>query len=67
MKVFTSNDFEGYWSVGTAAVVIAEFEGDARKLLEASLAERKLPISGFTLVELPTDFPLVSILNDGGY
>lgn len=67
MKVFTVNDFTGFWPVGTAAVVVAENEASARKLLEAKLAERRLPADGFTLHELSTEAPSVLILCDGDY
>jgi len=67
MKVFISNDFEGYWPVGSAAVIIADNEEQARELLN----ERVRLISGkahneFTLIELEL-YEQCIILCDGNY
>lgn len=65
MKVFTSNDFEGQWPVGTAAVIVAESETHARQLLEAChpLAAKK----PYTVRELDLSQPAAVVLSDGNY
>ena len=70
MKVFTSNDFKGVHPVGTAAVIIAVDEEDARKQLDAALAAANLPQNGgyaYTLHQIKVSKPCVTILNDGVY
>jgi hypothetical protein len=60
-----SNDFTGHWPVGTAAIVIADSEEDARRYLTNALEARKLPQSGFTLREI-TEYG-AEVLCDGDY
>jgi hypothetical protein len=67
VRVFTSTDFQGYWPVGRAAVVLASDENDAKRLLADELRSRKLPTDGFTVQEVQTGRRLVLILNDGNY
>ncbi len=55
MKVFTTNDFNGYWPDGTAAIIIAPDEATARSLITAKL--RQL---GFSL-QLQPSTPLLEI------
>jgi hypothetical protein len=63
--IFVCTDFEGFWPVGTAAVVIADSEQQAREKLMAELLSVGLPqIKGFTLREIQHG---VHILNDGNY
>jgi hypothetical protein len=72
MKVFTSNDFTGYYPVGTAAVVVAEDREDARELLRQALANEGLPCDKpFTLQEVclahPQAEPMALVLCNGNY
>lgn len=67
MRVWTCNDHDGHWPVGTASVVVAPDEGTARSLLAAELATRGLDADRFTLVELETDGLAVRVLRDGDY
>ena len=68
MKVWTNNKFEGYWPVGTAAVVIAPSRDDAADYLNLFLAEKGLPMcSPEQFEELPFLDGQVSILADGNY
>ena len=67
-KIWTHNDFQGHWPVGTAAVVIAETQGAAAQILDAELKKIGLPpceAKGF--VELPFSLGEVRILCDGDY
>lgn len=70
MNVWTSTDFAGHWPVGTAAVVVAETEDDARALLDEELALYGLGASaaqGYTLKHLPMFRPAAVVLADGNY
>lgn len=70
MKVFTSNDFKGYWPVGSAAVIVAENEEQARRMLNAVFmvqGPKQYPDHRYTLVEIDTTCYQVSILCDGNY
>ena len=64
LRVFYSNDFKGFYPVGTAAVVVAKNEREARKLLEAAHPMAK---KGATLVELKLTKAQAVILLDGNY
>jgi len=66
MKVWTCNTFWGHWPVGTAAVVIAETEADARALLDAEI--RRGGLRGLRADDVLV--PLSSgarVLRDGDY
>jgi hypothetical protein len=69
MKVWTCNDFKGFWPVGTAAVVCAEDEEDARVYLDAIL--RDAGLDGLDRSDYVVEFPMnegeVRILCDGNY
>lgn len=68
MKVFTCNDHNGYWPVGTASVIVAEDKDVATRLLDVALKDKKLKpseLEAYTLVELDTRNPGAFILNDG--
>jgi hypothetical protein len=65
MKVFYSNDFEGMWPVGTAAVVVAEDEQDAKLLLGAEI--KWTNNRDFTVQELDLSERKAVILNNGDY
>jgi len=72
MKVFTSNDFPGYYPAKTAAVIVAKDEEQAREVLIGSLNPRiKQEFDrGFwtvTLKELNITRTNVLILCDGDY
>lgn len=69
MKVFYSNDFRGHWPVGTAAIVVAKDQDEARRLLIIQAKFRGLDLSDddFTLKELSTDWRGAVILADGNY
>jgi hypothetical protein len=65
-RVWVSTDFEGWWPVGTAAVVVgAENEAHAHSILAAALHERGLPDKPFTVTEIAS--PGVYVLCDGNY
>lgn len=65
-RVFVCNDFHGHWPVGTAAVVLAANEVDARIYLSSELERRGLKASTFTLRDI-TDFLGAEVLCDGNY
>jgi len=70
MKVWTITGFEGFYPVGTAAVVVAASAVEAAMLLRTVLANAGLVVSGikpehFEL--LCTNRPSVVVLNDGNY
>ena len=69
MRVFTCDDFKGYWPVGTAAVIVAESKADAEKRLREHLASMGLRQDDreLTLIELDTHVPYVCVLRDGNY
>lgn len=67
MRVWICSDFEGFWPVGTASIVMAESSEQARALLQAALKERGLPESEFTLIEVDLTTPHAIILRDGNY
>lgn len=71
MKVFTCNDFVGFWPVGTAAVVIAEDVSQARCLLDGELHKLGLiqlaPPNEYTITEIDTTLQQAIILCDGDY
>ena len=66
MKVYCSNDFTGFWPVGTAAIVVAPDFETAALLIEKELGTRHLKWGG-TLKEVQTENAQVIILNDGVY
>jgi len=69
MQAWTCNCFEGYWPVGTAAVVIADNIDIAKSLLEDELSKSGLTqeIQNEDLIPLPTKHRYVRILCDGDY
>ena len=69
MKIFTCNDFDGFYPVGTAAVIIAETEDKAREMMTEALKQRQLGGTNpqFTLKRLAGNKPNVLILCDGNY
>ena len=67
MKVFTSNDFTGFYPVGTAAVVVAEDKVTAYERLREALIGHGLPGDDFTLREVDTENEGWEILQNGNY
>ena len=69
MKVFWSTDFRGFYPVGTAAVVVARNEDEARRLLRQKILDHGLPdpFDEFTVTELDISSPKAVILRDGDY
>ena len=67
MKVFTCNNFEGHFPVGTSAVVVAKDLGSATVRLRNALIDNGLPGDDFTLKELDTNREFTVILQDGDY
>lgn len=70
MRVFTSTTFDGFWPVGSAAVVVASNAEEAKEYLLKALEAHGLPQrdpSGVTVRELPVDRVFARILCDGNY
>lgn len=71
MKVWTCNKFTGYWPVGTAAVMYAETQLSAWKVLNDQLKDNGLAADAKLedILEFWTDgkYPKVRILSDGAY
>lgn len=68
MKVYYCTDHDGYYPVGTASIIVAENEDDANRMLVRTL--NNIGLKGndpFTLTELDTTKPQVTILQDGNY
>ena len=65
MRVWTCTDFPGVWPVGTAAVIVAETEEEAAKLLGEEIGRRGTV--RFTLEELDLTTARAVVLNDGDY
>ena len=67
MRVWTSTDFEGVWPVGTAALVVAATEEEARETLSLAIKKEGLPKSEFTLQEIELSERAAYVLNNGDY
>lgn len=69
MNVYTHNQFEGRYPVGTAAVVVAKNAQDAAILLENKLVSigLKQTIKPADLKEVNVKVPDCIILQDGDY
>ena len=69
MRVWYCTDHDGHWPVGSASVVVAEYEDQARAYLIEALREKGIhqPKGDFTLTELPLDAAKAVVLNDGEY
>ena len=68
MRLYVCTDHAGFWPVGTASLVVARDEDEARVLLDGALLARKLSPSAehpYTLREIPLDAPAAHILHDG--
>jgi hypothetical protein len=70
LKIYTNTTFDGIWPVGTAAIIRAENQEEAAKLLNNVLEERQLvqdsPVAAEDMVEFTGDKTCV-ILLDGDY
>jgi uncharacterized protein YggL (DUF469 family) len=64
MKVYYSNNFSGHWPTGTSAVVRAENEQEAVRMLDEALQQNGLKFDG-TLTEFRGKG--VVVLQDGDY
>lgn len=69
MRVFYSNDFRGFYPVGTSAVIVARDLDEAFVLMTSSLIAAGLGDDNkdFTIKELKTDSTSVVILQNGDY
>jgi len=69
MNVYTNNTFTGFYSVGSAAVVVAQDKQQAAYLLEVELERIHLgqKIDPNTMIQLPKNSLHCVILVDGNY
>ena len=69
MKVFYSTSFDGFYQVGTAAIIVAKNIDEAVTMLAIGLGEIGLtqPVGPQHLVEIKTSKESVHILCDGDY
>lgn len=67
MNVYTCDDHEGHWPVGTASIVIAENEDAARRLLIKELAKQGLHDDDFTIKLVDTTQEQAIVLRNGDY
>lgn len=69
IRVYTNTEFKGHYSVGTAAIVVAESPEQAAKFLEDELEKHglyeKVKAEDMKLVPLKVGF--VNVLCDGNY
>jgi len=68
-QIYINKSFEGYYPVGTAAVIIADSAKDAVIMLNEQLTDASLPASARLedMIEVPFIEGTVAILNDGNY
>lgn len=68
-RVYKAYGFRGHYPVGTAAVIVAQDEAEARKLLDEALAAQGLPPAGAgVLLEVHTTLPShCDVLCNGEY
>ena len=69
LNVYTCNDHDGFYPVGTASVIVAPNEIEARQMLRAALGLRGLNAAddSFNLTLLPLHEATVRVLSDGSY
>lgn len=69
LGVYVCNQFTGYWPVGTAAVVVAESQEHAAKLLNEQLLSQGLKgdADANAMALVMQTSPQVVILCDGNY
>jgi hypothetical protein len=68
MKLYACTDFVGKWPVGTAAVILADTDEQARELLRIELKAAGLGNQNdFRLYKIPQTKCMAVILLDGDY
>jgi hypothetical protein len=67
LRLWVCTDHEGFFPVGTASVVVAANEAEARQLLQRKLEQYGLSRKPFTLRELALERPAAHVLADGNY
>jgi hypothetical protein len=69
MRVFANNTFDGFYPVGTAAVVVADSPETAATMLKEALGLLGLnqEINPADMREVETGSPSVVMLRDGNY
>lgn len=67
MQVYICTDHDGHWPVGTASVIVAWDEPQARELLAAALKAEGLKAKDFTLQLLDLSDPRAVVLRNGDY
>lgn len=69
MKVWSYVGFDGFYPVGTSAVIVANTAEQAVELLNNELVGMLLPPSATLekVKQIKTTTPIVVILNDGNY
>lgn len=67
MRVYWSNDYDRLYPVPATAIVVADNEDQARKLLEDRLRQSNLKTTGFTLHCAESAEPAVVAFDDGDY
>lgn len=70
MNIYACNNFEGYWAVGTSAVVVADNAIDAANFLNTELIAKGLPgeVEPSDMMQIDeTKEGNVIILQDGNY
>lgn len=70
LRVYTTTDFEGHYSVGVAAIVVAADKGHARRILLKQCIAHHIPQAtdcDFKFVELDVSKCGAVVLNDGNY
>ena len=68
MKIWTNNEFKGYWSVGTAAVVIVDTAKEVAGYLNFLLCKQGLnKTKAEDMIEMEFEDGRIRILCDGNY
>lgn len=67
MRVWTCTDHDTVYPVGGSSIVVAESEGEARRLLSKELRAAGLRDDEFSLHELPLSKSHARILDNGDY
>lgn len=67
-RLWICTDHDAFWPVGSASIVMANDEAEARKYLDQALREGGLdPSKGYTLLELNISMPFARVLCNGDY
>jgi len=68
VKVFTCTTFNGHYPLGTAAIVVADDQGRARKMLGRELVKAGLSLrKEDEVLELDMEAPHAKVLCDGNH